>query len=287
MKMKMINNVYATLTATALLAAPLSAQTFGFSNQTINAPLTTPSGGLIKLGINNTPHGSPVAVGTSGWTGNSGGDVYAGVKIPLLFPLPDLDLGHLELHGYTAFRATGDEIAFGLTMDGSNLLGTAGTLVSNLTGLGVGVLPTWEASLDLSSLSPNTTYQFDFDLYNSSGVLTGIDANVLDNFTLVFTNGAPINLDNNLLGLTSINGGTDHATHQFTTGADTSGLALTFAASGVVSSTTSLLGGILQGGVVSNDIYKISNFSVTPVPETSTAFLLSMAGMTLLIRRRR
>lgn len=265
----------------ALAAAP----TLAFSQSIINSTeFFNPdfearrpgAGGVIAVQVNNDVYRNTPASQTSGnvtWTHGAGGFAEAGV----------VAVGGVELAAFT--ETTGDTLVFGRELTTSGVLALLEPALNAVVG--ANVLATWSSQATVTGLSiaPGQIYEARFNV--SSGENLPVD--LLDSLTFGITNpevsgalggGAQL-LD--VLGLLTLGSASSTGDYvfQFTSSAALSSLTFSFDATSTVS-----LG--LLGDVEGNqNVLTFSGFEVVPIPEPASLALGGMAGVALLIRRKR
>jgi len=265
----------------ALLAVP----TLAFSQSIINSTaFFNPDyearrpgvGGLVAVQVNNDVYRPAPAGQTSGnvtWVHGAGGFAEAGVAL----------VGGVELAAFA--ETTGDTLVFGRELTTSGVLALLEPALNAVVG--ANVLSTWssQATVNGLSITPGQIYEARFNV--SSGANLPVD--LLDSLTFGITNpevsgalgGSSQTLD--VLGLLTLGTATSTGDYvfQFTSSAALSSLSFSFDATSAVS-----LG--LLGGVEGNqNVLTFSGFEVVPVPEPSSFALGGMAGIALLLRRKR
>lgn len=155
-----------------------------------------------------------------------------------------------------------------------------GSTVTSLVDLGL--VPKWEASVDLTSLnlSPNTNYALTFNLAQSS-LLGSLTLGVLNSFNVAVGDSSGTYVAQ-ILGLTNVTGSSGFATLNFSTGLLVNGpVTATFSGTALTSNAVTLFNG-------SNTAYSVSNLALNAtVPEAGSWVLCVMLGGLAATRRAR
>lgn len=194
-----------------------------------------------------------------------------------------IGLASVKLATHTTIDSS--SIRFGTSTTTSGLVGALiGNTVLN-TIVGAGLAPTWSATIDLSdlglNLAPATTYDFTFNLAQTTSLLGNISPAVLNRFTVSVDDTVGV-LTPQVLGLTDLTTSNGTARFRFTTGATVNDPKIVLGASALLD--TDLLGGLV--GQANPNLYTVSGLNVTAVPEPDVFLLFSMVGTILLFRRR-
>lgn len=257
--------------ATLLLpASPASATS---PNPATNPNISTGVPGVATVSLDTTHAGTA----TSGaYVASATG----GVSIALLSNLATAKLathttiGPSDIKFGTSTTSTG---ALGLITGNNAILGSA---------VGAGLSPQWSATIDLSDLGINLvasgTYEFSFNLAQTTSLLGDISPAVLNRFTVSVDDTVGV-VSADVLGLTSLTSSNGVATFRFTTGSSVNDPKIRLGASALLD--TDLLGGLL--GQPNPTLYTVSGLNLTAVPEPDVCLLFGMVGTLLLIRRYR
>lgn len=297
----MKRTILRTLLTTSVLGSlslTASAATVANPAGTNTATSGAAGSGLIAVALNNGTGSDGVNQGgatssTNGWTGTADGALYAAVGVPLTSVVAT----SVDSQSYTRLGSNGSVtdpfagVAFGLS---TTIGGTVGDLVT-ATGLlqanaaNLAPIMNWSTTTDSMALSAGGQYSFSFDFRDMTGLLTGADPGVLDNLSIIIIDGdverPAFNSNNGLLGLTNLVDNQGRLSVNFTT--TTGDVKIKIVADSLLSSTTNLpIVQDLLDNTGSTDLYRLSGFDVSPVPEPSAA-LLGGLGLLFLLRRRR
>jgi hypothetical protein len=236
-------------------------------------------GGLATVAVD------PVNPGTAS-SGAYSARAVGGVEVELLpiFPLPPAASVILS----TQTEITSSAINFNSHSDISGIVGqilSSTVILNNI--IGAGLIPQWEASINLTSLGlnfdPSTDYSLTFNLVQSNSLLGNLSPAVLNQITASVGDSGGT-LPAQVLGITDLFGSAGTVVLNFSTNATIDGpVVATFGGSALL--TTGLLGSVL--GTANNTLYSISNINVNPIPEPSSWALSAVFIGSFVLRRKR
>ncbi|GHC65916.1 hypothetical protein [Roseibacillus persicicus] len=224
-----------------------------------------------------TPHQEVFTSGTTTWTHSLSG--FSQVRTSLgIATLVDVQLApYTQMDGNSL--SFGREITTEVLVAGSSLTDPLNTLA------GSSVLQSWNSTAAVAAdITAGQTYRISFDV----DTLSGIPVDLFSTSTAQFTGNGLQNSAGgllsaiDLLGLITVGGAsTDTITFETVATQDLTSVGFNFAASAVADVSA------LGGTAANQNLISFSNFTVTPVPEPSAAFLSLAASLLLVSKRRR
>ncbi|GAA5120635.1 hypothetical protein JIN84_05830 [Luteolibacter yonseiensis] len=234
-----------------------------------NADVNLSLAGLANVGVNLTHNTNTVS---GAYTATAGGSASVGLILA----------GTLKLFSNTIIGPS--SIQFGTNRSTSGLVGVLG---NNILGpiVNAGLTPQWSATIDLGdvglNLAPSTTYDFTFNLAQTTSLLGNLSPAVLNRFS-VSVNDSVGNVPAQVLGLTDLTASNGTARFRFTTGTSVVDPKLRLSASALLD--TDLLGSLV--GQPNANLYTVSGLNITAIPEPDIIPLMGLFGIILLFRKR-
>lgn len=268
--------------AVGFIPAGMFAQTIvsssDFFDPDLRARRAGAAAGLFSVVIDNTFETASASGSPTSWEHSAGG--FAQARASLLTLTVDA-----QLAAYT--ETTADTLVFGreITVEAPLGIGGLSGTVNSVTGAAIDY--SWQANAEVTGLTinPGQLYQVDFTVTSGAGLPVG----VLNSSTFGITTAGVTGASNesaqllNVLNLLSIGSDSSTGDFSFVFQSDTalSQLDFEFAADSIAD--VSLLGGTAGN----QNVLTFSGFSVTQVPEPSSILMSGVAGILLLIRRRK